>query len=155
MFGDAGGGMDGPMRLTFLVCLAGMALLFVTLWKYEMTSKHAAQQLRAAAPPLAGDDAGRARRPQRGAHDVCQHARSPPDGALMPALQLTKPGKYVAAAYGVFLALLLVYVAIMALKLSRIGAADELNELAERGLGDSAGGAEERDGEPAAEEVAR
>ena len=34
------------MRLTFLVALVGMALLFVTLWRYEMASKHAACQLR-------------------------------------------------------------------------------------------------------------
>ena len=38
----------------------------------------------------------------------------------MPALPLDEAGKYVAAAYLVFLALLLVYVAIMASKLSRI-----------------------------------
>jgi hypothetical protein len=44
------------MRLTFLVALAGMVLLFVTLWKYEMTSKHAAMQLRALRRKLAGDE---------------------------------------------------------------------------------------------------
>ena len=38
----------------------------------------------------------------------------------MPALPLDEAGKYVAAAYLVFLALLLIYVAIMASKLSRI-----------------------------------
>jgi heme exporter protein C len=42
-----GGAMPGSMRLTFLIALAGMALLFVTLWKYEMASKNASQQLRA------------------------------------------------------------------------------------------------------------
>jgi heme exporter protein C len=42
-----GGSMPGSMRLTFLIALAGMALLFVTLWKYEMASKNASQQLRA------------------------------------------------------------------------------------------------------------
>ena len=31
--------MPGEMMLTFLVALVGMALLFVTLWKYEMASK--------------------------------------------------------------------------------------------------------------------
>src|ERR687886_1639451 len=36
-----GGSMPGSMRLTFLVSLIGMALLFVTLWKYELASKHA------------------------------------------------------------------------------------------------------------------
>ena len=34
------------MRLTFLVALAGVALLFVTLWKLELTSKNASEQLR-------------------------------------------------------------------------------------------------------------
>jgi predicted S18 family serine protease len=38
----------------------------------------------------------------------------------MPALPLDEAGKYVAAAYLVFLALILVYVAIMATKLQRI-----------------------------------
>ncbi|MFP5361885.1 MAG: hypothetical protein ACLGI5_04060 [Thermoleophilia bacterium] len=38
----------------------------------------------------------------------------------MPALPLDEAGKYVAAAYLVFVALLLIYVAIMASKLSRI-----------------------------------
>lgn len=38
----------------------------------------------------------------------------------MPALPLDEAGKYVAAAYLVFLALILIYVAIMAAKLSRI-----------------------------------
>jgi heme exporter protein C len=56
VFATAGGGMDGPMWLTFLVCLTGVTLLFVTLWKYEMTSKHAKQQLRALRRALAGDE---------------------------------------------------------------------------------------------------
>lgn len=38
----------------------------------------------------------------------------------MPALPLDEAGKYVAGAYGVFVVLLLVYVAIMATKLQRI-----------------------------------
>jgi hypothetical protein len=38
----------------------------------------------------------------------------------MPALPLDEAGKYVAGAYLVFLALILVYVAIMAAKLARI-----------------------------------
>ena len=42
-----GGAMPGDDGLTFLVALVGMALLFVTLWKYEMASKHASFQLRA------------------------------------------------------------------------------------------------------------
>ena len=46
-----------------------------------------------------------------------------------PALPLDDAGPYVAAAYLVFLALVLVYVAIMAAKLSRISR--EIAELAE------------------------
>src|SRR3954464_12121295 len=42
-----GGAMPGDMRLTFVVSLLGMALLFVTLWKYELASKHATFRLRA------------------------------------------------------------------------------------------------------------
>ena len=34
------------MRLTFLVTLLGMTMLFVTLWKFELTAKHAAMQLK-------------------------------------------------------------------------------------------------------------
>ena len=47
----------------------------------------------------------------------------------MPALPLDDAGPYVAAAYLVFLALILIYVAIMASKLVRIGR--ELGELTE------------------------
>jgi hypothetical protein len=47
----------------------------------------------------------------------------------MPALPLDEAGKYVAAAYVVFVALILVYVAIMAAKLERIQR--ELGELVE------------------------
>lgn len=51
----------------------------------------------------------------------------------MPALPLHTAGPYVAAAYIVFLALILLYVAIMAGKLSRIEReVDELTELAQR-----------------------
>ena len=51
----------------------------------------------------------------------------------MPALPLDEAGKYVAAAYLVFLALILIYVAIMASKLARIERElVELSEIAER-----------------------
>jgi heme exporter protein C len=43
---ETGGSMPGEMRLTFLVALLGMALLFVTLWKLELTAKHASMQLK-------------------------------------------------------------------------------------------------------------
>jgi heme exporter protein C len=44
------------VTLTFLAALAGMTLLFVTLCKYEMASKHATFRLRALRRQLAGDD---------------------------------------------------------------------------------------------------
>jgi heme exporter protein C len=52
-----GGHLPGPMRLTFAVSLAGIALLFVTLWKYELAAKNARMQLRALRRTLLGDEA--------------------------------------------------------------------------------------------------
>jgi heme exporter protein C len=49
------GGMPGEVWLTFLVALAGMALLFVTLWRYEMAAKHVRFQVRALRRRLTGD----------------------------------------------------------------------------------------------------
>jgi hypothetical protein len=52
----------------------------------------------------------------------------------MAAQELSEASRYLAGAFGVFLALLLVYVAIMATKLSRMERElTELAELAERG----------------------
>jgi hypothetical protein len=59
----------------------------------------------------------------------------------MPALPLDEAGKYVAGAYVVFVALLVVYLAIMAAKLQRIER--ELGELAEIAEGRSRSGAGE------------
>jgi heme exporter protein C len=56
VLGTVGGGMPGSMMLTFLVSLAGMACLFITLWKYELASKQATFQIRALKRKLAGDD---------------------------------------------------------------------------------------------------
>jgi hypothetical protein len=53
-----------------------------------------------------------------------------------PALPLDEAGMYVAGAYGVFVTLILVYVAIMAARLQRVEKEIEsLTELAERRLG--------------------
>jgi heme exporter protein C len=43
---QTGGDLPGEMRLTFLVALLGMTLLFVTLWKLELTAKNASMQLK-------------------------------------------------------------------------------------------------------------
>ena len=53
----------------------------------------------------------------------------------MPALPLDEAGKYVAGAYGVFVTLILVYVAIMGARLQRIERElAELTQLAEQRL---------------------
>jgi heme exporter protein C len=43
---QTGGDLPGEMRLTFLVSLAAMTLLFVTLWKLELSAKNASAQLK-------------------------------------------------------------------------------------------------------------
>jgi heme exporter protein C len=43
---DTGGNLPAKMELTFYVALVAMALLFATLWKLELTSKNASEQLR-------------------------------------------------------------------------------------------------------------
>lgn len=43
---QTGGSMPGEMRLTFFVAILAVALLWTTLWKLELTSKHAAMQLK-------------------------------------------------------------------------------------------------------------
>jgi heme exporter protein C len=55
----SGGNLPGPMRLTFFVSLAGVALLYATLWKYEMTAKNARMQVRALRRAVLGEDAVR------------------------------------------------------------------------------------------------
>jgi len=57
VFATADGGLPAKMQLPFYLSLLGMALLYVTLWRYEMTSKHTSSQLRALRRKLAGDDA--------------------------------------------------------------------------------------------------
>jgi hypothetical protein len=73
--------------------------------------------------------------------------------AAAPALPLHEAGKYVAAAYLVLFALVLIYVAIMAIRLSRIERElGELLELTERGAGSapaSAAAVPERESTPA------
>jgi heme exporter protein C len=51
-----GGNMPGSMFFTFLVAVAGMGCLYVTLWKYELASKHAHFQLKALRRALAGEE---------------------------------------------------------------------------------------------------
>jgi heme exporter protein C len=51
-----GGRLPGSMMFTFLVSLVGIALLYVTLWKYEMAAKNARSQVRRLRRTLLGDD---------------------------------------------------------------------------------------------------
>ena len=52
-----GGNLPGAMRLTFLISLAGIALLYVTLWKYEMAAKNSRAQIRRLRRTLLGESA--------------------------------------------------------------------------------------------------
>ncbi len=54
-----GGKLPPSMGLTFLVSLIGVALLFATLWKYEMAAKNARMQVRALRRTLLGEDTAR------------------------------------------------------------------------------------------------
>lgn len=46
VFATAEGGLPNSMLITFLVCLAGIALLWVTLVKFELTAKSASGQVK-------------------------------------------------------------------------------------------------------------
>jgi heme exporter protein C len=52
----SGGSMPGAMRLTFLLCLGAITLLYITLFKYELAAKHASIQLRRLKRRLAGEE---------------------------------------------------------------------------------------------------
>ena len=52
-----GGHLPGSMGLTFAISLIGIALLYTTLWKYEMAAKEARMQLRRLRRAALGEDA--------------------------------------------------------------------------------------------------
>src|SRR5207247_3027934 len=56
VFATTNGGLPGSMMFTFLVCLAGMALLWVTLVRFELTAKAARGRLRRLRRALEGDE---------------------------------------------------------------------------------------------------
>ncbi|HKG36313.1 MAG TPA: cytochrome c biogenesis protein CcsA [Solirubrobacterales bacterium] len=58
VFATAEGGMPGKMWLTFAVSIAGMALLWTTLVKFELTAKNASGQLKRLRRALDAPDAG-------------------------------------------------------------------------------------------------
>src|SRR5436309_10141662 len=51
-----GGNLPGSMRLTFTISLIGIALLYATLWKYEMAAKNARMQTRALRRLILGEE---------------------------------------------------------------------------------------------------
>jgi heme exporter protein C len=52
-----GGHLPGSMRVTFLISLLGVALLFITLCRFELSAKRARIQLRALRREVLGEDA--------------------------------------------------------------------------------------------------
>jgi heme exporter protein C len=54
-----GGKLPGSMRLTFIVALIAVALLYATLCKFEMAAKNSRGQLRALRRSLLGEDSVR------------------------------------------------------------------------------------------------
>jgi heme exporter protein C len=50
------GNLPGRMQVCFYLAMVAITLLFVTLWRYEMASKHATAQLRALRRLLSGDE---------------------------------------------------------------------------------------------------
>jgi heme exporter protein C len=65
--------LPGPMRLTFMVSLVAITLLFTTMCKYELTAKHTRAQVRALRRRLIGEDGtpaprGRTAVPSMSAH---------------------------------------------------------------------------------------
>jgi heme exporter protein C len=83
--------LPGPMELTFLVALIAFALLFITLWRFEMTVKHARWQLRALRRKLSDEEQPARRRsaqPELGAP-----LGSPAGRVGEPALQANMIGR--------------------------------------------------------------
>jgi heme exporter protein C len=58
VFATANGGLPGSMLLTFLVCLAGMALLWATLVSLELTAKSASAKLSRLRRAIEGEEYG-------------------------------------------------------------------------------------------------
>jgi heme exporter protein C len=55
VLGNISSNLPGRFQVVFYLALLSVALLWVTLWRYEMTSKHASAQLRALKRLLASD----------------------------------------------------------------------------------------------------
>ncbi len=108
----AGGNLPGSMRLVFLRVAARNRAAVRDAVEVRDGGQEHADAGSCAAP-------GAARRGRGGAAEAERGAVMSAVFAVAPALPLHTAGKYVAAAYIVFLALVLVYVAIMATRLAR------------------------------------
>src|SRR3954469_18411478 len=62
VYAPPNGWLEPKMKLVFYVCLLGMALLYATLWRYEMTSKNTSAQIKRLRRRLAGDEIAGPRR---------------------------------------------------------------------------------------------
>src|SRR3981081_3549473 len=71
--------LPGPMAATFVLSLIAIALLYVTLYKYELTAKHARAQVRALRRRLLGE----------GAATPVRRGRSAAPTTLHPAAMMT------------------------------------------------------------------
>jgi len=56
VLGNISGNLPGRFQVVFYLALVSMALLWITLWRYEMTSKHAGAQLRALRRRVSGEE---------------------------------------------------------------------------------------------------
>jgi heme exporter protein C len=79
--------LPGPMALTFVVSLIAIALLYLTLYKYELTAKHARAQVRALRRRLLGEGAATPIRRGRSAAPTTLHP-----AAMMTARARTEDG---------------------------------------------------------------
>ncbi|QEC46692.1 hypothetical protein FSW04_03230 [Baekduia soli] len=59
---DSAGNLPGAMRTAFIVCFIGMALLYVTLFQYEIAHKQTTARLKSLKRRLGGEDVLRPRR---------------------------------------------------------------------------------------------
>src|ERR1700736_4695474 len=55
VLGNVSGNLPGRFQVVFYLAIISVGLLWTTLWRYEMTSKHASAQLRALKRLLGGD----------------------------------------------------------------------------------------------------
>jgi heme exporter protein C len=60
---DSTTGLTGQMWLTFLVCLAGMVLLWITLWRFEITAKKTSAEVKKLRRELAAQAAAETAQP--------------------------------------------------------------------------------------------